>query len=195
MGVLSVNGRRKVVVGLDETVLAIKELLKDSKIDTYNVQVACMLLIILYSGIRLSSLVPGEKCFEHEWKYLKWKVSLFTKENCYYIIKLLTTNHQHVTIYREGRDSRGDCFVLRTDFQHIKCKENVLNTADHMFARSFTSSLNCFNDLPSLFISFLISRNYLSEEFSEWYMSGSLTLKIKPEVLELPVFCRNERGG
>lgn len=75
MGVLSVKGRKKVVVGIDETIMAVEELLKELKIDVYNIQVACMLLIILYSGVRPSSLVPKEKCFEHEWKYLKWKVS------------------------------------------------------------------------------------------------------------------------
>lgn len=84
---------------------------------------------------------------------------------------------------------------MKIDLQHIKCKDNVMNRADNTFTRSFTSTENPFSDLPALMISFLLARDFLQDEIEQWYMSGKFLLNLKPEVLELPVFCRKEKGG
>jgi hypothetical protein len=70
MDILSTDGRPKVVVGLKETKDAIISLLENKRARRYNLQVALMLFIILYSGVRLSSLIPSYKFMEDEWKYL-----------------------------------------------------------------------------------------------------------------------------
>jgi hypothetical protein len=78
MAILSTNGRPKHVVGLKETRDAIVVLVQDTHMRQYNLQVALMLLIVLYSGVRLSSLIPTYKCLQNDWKYLKWKVRNMT---------------------------------------------------------------------------------------------------------------------
>lgn len=195
MGLLSNEGRKKTVVGVKETRLAVEALVKSQSGDlSYNLQVSALLLIILYSGIRLSSVMPKERCLEGEQKYLRWKVS-----SPYILIQDFTYLHaillQDVQIYRQGRDKMGDQITVKITFPHVKCKDNVLNNADHEFTRTFTSSVDQYTDLPSILVSLLVSRDFLKEDFHEWYLGGKMILEVKQEVLELPVFCRNEMGG
>ena len=70
-----------------------------------------------------------------------------------------------------------------------------MSRADHEFTRSFTCTQDSYTDLPSILIAFLISRDYLEDDFEEWYMGGGLILKIKENAKKLPVFCKNRHGG
>ncbi|OAC98980.1 hypothetical protein MUCCIDRAFT_85526 [Mucor lusitanicus CBS 277.49] len=175
LGLLSTKGKPKLVVDVSDVKLVVAALFTNKKRKTYYLQLAVMILIILYSGVRLSSLVPKEKALEEDWEMLRWE--------------------NNITIYRQGRDADGDAIVLRIDFQHVKCKDIVLNQADHTFSRTFTSVADKYLDLGSLLVALLVAQDYLTESIQDWYASGKITLAIKDDAKKKPVFCRNDFGG
>lgn len=86
-GILSNVGRKKHVVNENQVTDAVSTLLGRTDMIAYQAQVSLLLVVMLFSGLRLGSLIPPAEQFQEDWPYIKWKV--FITFVCYYFKRRL----------------------------------------------------------------------------------------------------------
>jgi hypothetical protein len=70
-GLLLTKGRPKVVISAHDVQAVISKTVDDVARDkAYTLQIISLILILLYTGVRLGSVIAPDKKFAQEWKFL-----------------------------------------------------------------------------------------------------------------------------
>lgn len=68
------------VIGAHDVQAAISKTVDDVARDkAHTLQIISLILILLYTGVRLGSVIAPDKQYAEEWKFLRWKVRRLKK--------------------------------------------------------------------------------------------------------------------
>jgi hypothetical protein len=99
-------------------------------------------------------------------------------------------------VSRVRRDNYGDFFRVTINFMHLKGQEFVIANTKINLTRTFDSNVKeLYLDLPLFTLSYAHCLGYLKKDLSDMYTNKEVIIKWKPEVLQLPVFCKCDEGG
>ncbi|KAI7887910.1 uncharacterized protein EV154DRAFT_484628 [Mucor mucedo] len=180
MSTVGYFGRKepRAVFGRQELLIIVNNLMKYAPISgniNFEYQIIIYFLIIMYTGIRPSSLTMSVK--HTEAKYLQWK---------------------HVSIWRGERDDDGFKIHVVIQIPHLKGRGNYFTESNRPFRKTFTSTIS--PDIPyernldvAVFICALAFRRRITTVATpqEWYESNAVLLQLKESCAETPVFVKS----
>ncbi|CAO3597931.1 unnamed protein product [Absidia cylindrospora] len=123
-GTLSATGKPKTVVGPS----TVKEVIKCAVTATFIpkpqvvIQTCCVILLMVFTGVRPSSIGPPRRCLTDSWNYLT------------------------------GTDSCGHVLYASVRFRHLKGKSNSISDHNARPERIMTSSEEQYLDFPAFLV-------------------------------------------
>ncbi|KAG2204665.1 hypothetical protein INT47_011960 [Mucor saturninus] len=178
IGYFGRKGKPQAIFGRQELLIIVNNSMSKAPASgniNFEYQIIIFFLIVLYTGVRPSSL---SKAVKHEdAKFLQWK---------------------HVTIWRGERDDHGFKINVVITIPHLKGRGNYFSESNRTFKKTFTSTLD--PEIPyernldvALFICALAFRRGITTVATpqEWYESNSVLLQLKESRAETPVFTRS----
>lgn len=120
VGVLGRKGKDQAIFGIQELRIIVEMIMREAPSSgniNYEYQTIICLLIILYSGVRPSSLSKLNRIKDAP--YMKW---------------------EHVQIFKHGRDDRGFKITVVITLPHLKGRGKYFTEAQRTFKKTFASS-------------------------------------------------------
>ncbi|CAO3597933.1 unnamed protein product [Absidia cylindrospora] len=146
-GTLSATGQPKTVVGPT----TVKEVTKCAVTATFIpkpqvvLQTCCVILLMVFTGVRPSSIGPPRRCLMDNWNYLCWK---------------------DIKIFRTGTDSCGHVLYASVRFRHLKGKSNSISDHNTQPERVMTSSEEQYLDFPAFLVALGITKCVFEVDFT-----------------------------
>ncbi|CAO3638676.1 unnamed protein product [Cunninghamella blakesleeana] len=179
MGLLSVTGKPKLYLTAGDIDFAIRNYLESdiTRDPNYTIQLIALLNIILFTGVRLGSIIPSQRHVADNWKYLRWR---------------------DVKLYKKDRADYGWNLCAYVTFRHVKRSTFSLNPTSTNFSRYLEAPQEKFMGtlhLPLLLMVLASKREFSVTSFENWYLGKQKYFQIKNECLDYPVFCSSIMEG